>query len=273
MVKGRILFVNQEMKPYLGKSELAKFSRKLPQKVQESGKEIRIFMPKFGNINERKNQLHEVIRLSGMNLIIENSDHPLIIKVASIQPARIQVYFIDNEDYFQRRFDILDDRKNLFTDNDERAIFYARGIMETVKKLNWQPQILHCSGWFSSLVPFYVKRTDYKNNPLFADSKIVLTLVGDKYGGELSDEMWKKLKSDGGTAKDWKFYKEPSYTNLMMAAISNVDAIVIAEEDVNPELIEFARSTKKPIVEYAPMEEQFEAINQLYEEISIPIEE
>ncbi|MDD2488195.1 MAG: glycogen/starch synthase [Bacteroidales bacterium] len=272
-MKGRILFVNQEISPYLKETKLSLLGRYLPQYIQENGKEIRTFMPRFGNVNERKNQLHEVIRLSGINLIIDRSDHPLIIKVASIQQARMQVYFIDNEDYFQRKYDLVDEKETLFIDNDERVIFYSRGVLETIKKLNWKPNIVHCSGWFSSLMPFYIKRTDYKNNPLFGTSKIVLTLVDDEFAGSLHESFMKKLKADGGTVKDWTFYKEPDYLNYMMAAISYSDGIVLASENVNPKLIEFAKQNKKQIVEYAPLEEQYPHINALYDKIIVLDEE
>ena len=158
MSKTKILFVTQEMIPYMPETEIAKTCRELPQAIQERGHEIRTFMPKYGSINERRNQLHEVIRLSGMNLIIDDTDHPLIIKVASIQAARMQVYFTDNDDYFQRKVGEVMDEANR-EDNDERSIFYARGVLETVKKLRWEPDIIHCHGWLSSLVPLYVKKS------------------------------------------------------------------------------------------------------------------
>ena len=158
MKKKKILFISQEITPYLEENELALIGRKLPQGIQEKGKEIRTFMPKFGCINERRNQLHEVIRLSGMNLIIDDNDHPLIIKVGSIQAARMQVYFIDSEDYFQRKAVFHDKEKGkFFADNDERAIFFARGVLETVKKLGWVPDIIHCHGWMTGLVPYIYK--------------------------------------------------------------------------------------------------------------------
>lgn len=273
MAKGRILFVNQEIAPYLKETNLSLLGRYLPQYIQERGKEIRTFMPRFGNVNERKNQLHEVIRLSGINLIIDHSDHPLIIKVASIQQARMQVYFIDNEDYFQRKFDLVDEKGDLFYDNDERVIFYSRGVLETIKKLNWKPNIIHCSGWFSSLMPFYIKRTNYKNNPLFGSSKIVLTLVDDEFSGSLHENFYKKLKMDGGSVKDWNLYKEPDYLNYMMATISYSDGVVLASDKVNPKLIEFAKQNKKNIVEYAPTEEQYPLINELYDKIIVLDEE
>ncbi len=268
MVKTKVLYVNQEVFPYL-ESGLANVGRYLPQSIQEKGKEVRLFMPKFGGVNERKNQLHEVIRLSGMNLIIDDSDHQLIIKVASIQSARMQVYFIDNEDYFQRKANALDADGNLFEDNDERIMFYARGVLETIKKLSWKPNVIHCVGWFSALLPFYVKRTEYKNNPFFNDSKIVISLFNDEWQGSLDASFLKKLKMEGGTQKDWKFYKEPTYLNLMKAAIMYSDAIVVAEEGVKPELIEFAVANKKQVIEYASFDEQKVLIDNLYDSLAV----
>jgi starch synthase len=254
-------------------SDLANVGRFLPQSIQENGKEVRLFMPKFGGVNERKNQLHEVIRLSGMNLIIDDSDHQLIIKVASIQSARMQVYFIDNEDYFQRKANVFDANGNLFEDNDERIMFYARGVLETIKKLSWKPNIIHCMGWFAALLPFYVKRTEYKNHPFFSDSKIVISLFNDEFQGSLVESFIKKLKMEGGTAKDWKNYKEPTYLNIMKAAISYSEAVVVAQEGVNPELIEFAIANKKQVIDFAPFDEQKEKINNLYDSLAVIDEE
>ncbi|MBS7314594.1 MAG: glycogen/starch synthase [Candidatus Onthomorpha sp.] len=269
MTKAKILFVNQEITPYLGEGARAEIGRFLPQHIQERGKEVRNFMPKFGDINERKNQLHEVIRLSGMNLIIDDTDHQLIIKVASIQAARMQIYFIDNDDFFQRKANVSDKDGTLFADNDERAIFFIRGVLETIKKLSWKPNIIHCSGWFAALLPFYVKRTEYKNNPFFSNSKVVLSLFNEDFEGSLCENLSKKMKADGGTLKDWKMYKEPTYLNLMKAAISYSDAVVIAEEGVNQELIDFAKSNKKTIIDYAPLPEMADSLSELYDKIAV----
>ena len=183
MVKKKVLFINQEMVPYVPTSEMATMGRNLPQKIQENGFEIRTFMPKWGNINERRGQLHEVIRLSGLNLIIDDTDHPLIIKVASIPVSRLQVYFIDNEDYFQRRRTMTEDESGEeFTDNGERAIFFARGVLETVKKLRWTPDIIQCQGWMAGVVPLYIK-TAYHDDPSFANAKVVTSLFNMNRGG------------------------------------------------------------------------------------------
>ncbi len=169
MKKAKVLFISQEINPYLEITPMSDISRYLPQGIQETGKEIRTFMPRFGCINERRNQLHEVIRLSGMNLIIDDADHPLIIKVASIQAARMQVYFIDNEEYFQRKYVFRDGKNKFYKDNDDRSIFFCRGVLETVKKLGWAPDIIHCHGWMTSLVPLLIK-TAYKEDPLFKNA-------------------------------------------------------------------------------------------------------
>ena len=171
----KILFINQEISPYVPESELSIIGRNLPQMMQEKGHEIRTFMPKWGNINERRGQLHEVIRLSGMNLIIDDTDHPLIIKVASIQATRIQVYFIDNDDYFTKRQMAVDEQGEEYPDNGERAIFFARGVLETVKKLRWSPDIIHCQGWMGAIVPLYIKKA-YCSEPAFANAKVVTSL-------------------------------------------------------------------------------------------------
>jgi len=184
----RVLYISQEISPYLPETELSTTSRYLPQAIQEKGKEIRTFMPKFGSINERRNQLHEVIRLSGMNLIIDDTDHPLIIKVASIQSARMQVYFIDNEDYFQRKNTVMDDNQKEYPDNDERSIFYVRGVLETVKKLKWVPDIIHCQGWMTALTPLYIKKA-YAEDPCFRNSKIIFSLYNDAFQNPFNENF------------------------------------------------------------------------------------
>ena len=180
----RVLYVSSEMFPYMKESDISTVGRFLPQGVQERGCEIRSFMPKYGCINERRNQLHEVIRLSGMNIIINDIDRPLIIKVSSIPAVRMQVYFIDNEDYFYRKQVFKDDNDEYFPDNDERAIFFARGVLETVKKLRWKPDIIHCQGWISHLLPIYLKKV-YHEDPIFTESKIVISLYD-----EASDQVF-----------------------------------------------------------------------------------
>src|SRR5680860_646054 len=192
MEKKKILYISQEITPYLPDSQMSDIGRHLPQGVQEKGREIRTFMPRYGCVNERRNQLHEVIRLSGMNLVINDTDHPLIIKVASIQAARMQVYFIDNEDYFQRKHVMADSKGVEFNDNDERAVFFARGVLETVIKLRWAPDIIHCHGWLTSLVPLYLKKY-YYNDPLFKNSKVIYSMYNDDFKKSLNNGFSEKL--------------------------------------------------------------------------------
>jgi len=214
----KVLFITQEITPYVSESEMSLVGRNLPQAIQEKGREIRTFMPKWGNINERRNQLHEVIRLSGMNLIIDDTDHPLIIKVASIQSARMQVYFIDNDDYFQNRLQVTDENGEEYEDNDARAIFYARGVLETVKKLRWCPDIIHCHGWMTALAPLYIKKV-YKDEPSFRDAKVIFSLYEDDFKQPFHADFSNKLLLKGIAKKDIAGLKEPiDYTALCKLA-------------------------------------------------------
>ena len=268
MEKAKVLFVEQEISPYLKESPMGMIGRYLPQGIQEKGREIRTFMPRFGNINERRNQLHEVIRLSGMNLIIDDTDHPLIIKVASIQQARMQIYFIDNEDYFQRKFTLHDKNNKFFTDNDERAIFYSRGVIETVKKLGWGPDVIHCHGWMTSLVPIYIKKA-FCDNPLFTETKLIYSIYDDDFEESLHKDFAHKIKLDGINTRDLKHYKTPSYVNVIKAAIDFSDGVIIGSPKVNPELISYLKEIDKPWLDYQPMDRYVEAYNDFYDEILV----
>jgi len=266
MENTKVLFISQEITPYLPESKMSLIGRHLPQGIQERGREIRTFMPKFGCINERRNQLHEVIRLSGMNLIINDTDHPLIIKVASIQAARMQVYFIDNEDYFQRKFTMQDENGSYFEDNDERTIFFARGVLETVKKLRWAPDIIHCHGWFTSLVPLYIKKA-YNEDPLFANSKIVYSTYDDGFDKPLKKEFKDKLLYENITKNDVKILTDPSYTNLSKLAVEMSDATIIGSETINDDLLSFIKSSEKPYLEFQNEEEYVDAYSKFYDTI------
>jgi len=268
MEKTKVLFVAQEIMPYLKESQMGHIGRHLPQGIQEKGKEIRTFMPRYGNINERRNQLHEVIRLSGMNLIIDDTDHPLIIKVASIQQARMQIYFIDNEDYFQRKFMLTDKNNKFFKDNDERAIFYSRGVLETVKKLGWGPDIVHCHGWITSLVPLNIKRS-YKDNPLFTDTKVIYSIYDDDFPDMLNKDFANKIKMEGITTKDLKHYKNANYVSMIKAAIDFSDGIIFGSAEINPELKKYVKESGKPLLEFQPMEKYINAYSDFYDEILV----
>ena len=263
----KVLFIHQEITPYLKETPMSLIGRYLPQGIQEKGKEIRIFMPRFGNINERRNQLHEVIRLSGMNMIINDTDHPLIIKVASIQKARIQIYFIDNDDLFtKRKFTVADKNEDFYEDNDDRTVFFSRGVIETVRKLNWPPDIIHCHGWMTSLVPLFIKRA-FKDNPLFSDSKVIYSLYNDDFQGAFREGYDKKLKMPGIVAKEIKWLKNPMYANIQKSALDFADGIVMASPDINPEVEKYARSLGKPILEYPGEENYVDAYNEFYDKI------
>ena len=266
MRKARILFVSSEIYPYLEMNDQSKVARFLPQGIQERGKEIRTFMPRFGTINERRNQLHEVIRLSGMNLIIDDTDHPLIIKVASIQSARMQVYFIDNEDYFQRKFVLRNDDNKEFEDNDERAIFFARGVLETVRKLRWAPDIVHCHGWFSGLVPLYVKKT-FKDDPLFSRSKVIYSVYADDFKKAFRSDFKKKVKTEGITEKDVEVLKTPDFVNYSKLAVMKSDGVIIASKKINPELEKFILQQKIPVLPFQDTEDYVDAYSDFYDQI------
>lgn len=266
MAKKKILFISQEIIPYLPESEMAHIGRYLPQGIQDKGKEIRTFMPRFGCINERRNQLHEVIRLSGMNLIINDTDHPLIIKVASIQAARMQVYFIDNEDYFQRKYITVDEKGEPFPDNDERAIFFTRGVFETVKKLRWAPDLIYCQGWFTALVPLYLKK-EYSDDPIFSHTKVVYSAYNDRFDKPLDPEFIQKVQSENITAKDVKVLKDPTYVNVNKLAFDYADGIIFNSPDVDPELKAYAEQSGKPLTAYTTPEEYVDTYSAFFDSL------
>lgn len=263
----KVLFISQEIMPYLPETEMSYVGRLLPQGVLERGKDIRTFMPKFGGINERRNQLHEVIRLSGANLIIDGVDHPLLIKVASIQAARMQVYFIDNEEYYTRK-GILNSAEDgtFFDDNDERAIFFTRGIFETVKKLQWNPDLIYCQGWFSSLVTLYLKK-EYANDPAFSKAKIVYSCYDDQFEGSLDSKFASKMVSDNISLEDVAAVKEPTHLNINKMAIDYADGIIIHSPQVSQEVIEYAKSSGKPMTSYTDRDTYVETYDKFFDSI------
>lgn len=260
----RILYVSSEVVPYLPETEISSMSFEAPRMVNKQGGQIRIFMPRFGNINERRHQLHEVIRLSGINLVINDFDMPLIIKVASIPKERIQVYFIDNEDYFKRKATLTDEDGKLFADNDERAIFFAKGVIETVKKLNWAPDIIHVNGWLASLLPLYLKEY-YKTEPLFTESKIVTSVYNQSFDGTLDKDMHKKVSFDGIDSENVKLLETPNYNNLMKLAINNSDAVIIGSQELPKELSDYVKKIDVPVLDYYSPEEFTEPYTEFYQ--------
>ncbi|WP_350286489.1 glycogen/starch synthase [uncultured Croceitalea sp.] len=259
----KILFVSSELVPYLPENQVSLMSYEAPRMVNSKGGQIRIFMPRYGNINERRHQLHEVIRLSGMNLVINDMDMPLIIKVASIPRERIQVYFIDNEEYFKRKATFTDSDGNLFPDNDERAIFFAKGVVETVKKLNWSPDIIHVHGWMASLLPLYL-REYYADEPIFADSKIVTSVYDKGFEGQLDAQMHKKIAFDGIENDKIGALETPDYNNLLKVAVDYSDAIILASEQLSDDLTEHIAKLDKPVLPYVSFQESEEAYSNFY---------
>ncbi|WP_040299625.1 glycogen/starch synthase [Arcticibacter svalbardensis] len=265
MAKTKLLFITHEMSPFLELTKISEITRKLPQAMQDKGFEIRILMPRFGSINERRNRLHEVIRLSGMNIIIDENDNPLIIKVASIPSARMQVYFLDNEEYFQRKHVFRDNSNKFYEDNDERTIFFCKGALETVKKLGWAPDVVHCHGWMTSLVPVYM-RTTYKDDPTFKNSKIVYSVYDNCFTEKLNPDFSRKAIMNGMDASHLEAFKNLDCESLHLGAISYSDAVVFGGAAISPELVKFVKATDKPVIEYEASAD-YENYFNLYEEI------
>ena len=259
----RILFVSSEVVPYLAENEVSSMSYEAPKMINNQGGQLRIFMPRYGNINERRHQLHEVIRLSGMNLVVNDLDMPLIIKVASIPKERIQVYFIDNDEYFKRKATFTDEEGLMFPDTDDRAIFFAKGVVETVKKLNWVPDIIHVHGWMAAMLPIYLKHY-YKNEALFSETKIVTSVYGQSFEGTLDIEMINKVLFDGIPNEAILDLKNPDYESIMKATINHSDAVIIASEQVSPSLTKFIESSGKPFLPFMPKEKFAEAYTDFY---------
>lgn len=265
MGKTKILFISHEMAPFLELTNISKITRQLPQAMQEKGCEIRVLVPRFGCINERRNRLHEVIRLSGMNIVINDTDNPLIIKVASLPSARMQVYFLDNEEYFQRKNVFRDSKDTFFADNDERMIFFCKGAIETVKKLGWTPDVVHCHGWMSSLVPMYLK-TAYKDDPMYKNAKVVYSIYDDNFSENLAQNFAIKALMSDMDEKDVELLKNANCTGLHINAISYADAIVKGSSFLGEELENSIKSSEKPVLEYKP-EEDYNAYSQFFEDL------
>lgn len=266
MEKARILYISQHIVPFLPATQMSSVSRNLPQAVHEKGREIRVFTPRFGKINERRHQLHEVIRLSGMNLLIDDTDHPLVIKVASIPTARMQVYFIDNDEYFKRKAVLRDADNNLFEDNDERTIFFARGVLETVKKLGWAPDIIHCNGWMTSVVPVYLKQL-FGEDPYFANSKIITSIYDEGFDGSLDGRMAEKMQQDGISADSISCIETPTFDALNALSIQHSDGLIIGSENISDETLKAIEGAGVPVLNYHGEEGYVADINNFYDTI------
>ncbi|MEY3589776.1 MAG: hypothetical protein RL316_1359 [Bacteroidota bacterium] len=251
--KKRILFIANEMSPYLELTEFAETVNKLAIKANDSNFEVRCIMPRFGVINERRHRLHEVVRLSGINVSVDNEDLPLQIKVASLPSARLQVYFLDNEELFRRKFVFHDESEKWFDDNDLRTVFFCKGAIETVKKFGWPPDVIHCSGWMTSLIPAYLK-TLYKKEPVFAHSKVVFTIGQNTFKEKLGSSFLKKaLIHPTLKDKDLELFKDGSNTSLFRGAASYADAITFGAEKIEKKLVEeFSKVRGKKCIPYSP---------------------
>ena len=257
MGKKKILFASQEISPYLPETYMSNVGLNLPKHSIEQGNETRVFLPKFGVIKEKTNNLHEVIRLSGMNLIIDDFDHQLIIKVASIQSARLQIYFIDNDEYFPKKV-MFHDEKGVFLPNtEERMMFYCKGVIETVKKLGWSPEIIHCQGWFSSLIPMYIKKI-FNEDPLFKDTQVIYNVFDTEYKGSINPVIVEKLLYENNLEKsDLDLLRNPTFENLSKFAVSYSDAVIQGSKNINKKVLDYMKKSELPFMGY-PGEENYE---------------
>lgn len=247
--KKKVLIVTQEMQPYTALSEISEIARKLPQFIQEKGMEIRVLMPRFGTINERRHRLHEVVRLSGMNIIVDDDDFPLIIKVASLPGARMQVYFLDNEDFFRRKSVFEDAEGKLFEDNADRMVFFCKGVIETVKKFGWPPDIIHCHGWMTSLIPIYIREA-YKTEPLFHHSKIIYSLYDNSPEKSFPEGFFAKASINNLEEEDLQAYQNGQGVNLHQGAIAYSDAIIQGSKSLTNPVSDLLEGLDKPILDF-----------------------
>ena len=266
MSKIRILYVSHEMDPYLELSKVADIARKLPPSMQSKGIEIRAFMPRYGVINERRHRLHEVVRLSGINIMIGDNDNPLIIKVASLPKARIQVYFLDNEDFFLRKSDFRNQDGDFLPDNDERMIFFCKGVMETVVKLGWVPDLIHCNGWMTSLIPLYLKKL-YNNNPIFENSKVIYSAYKDQFSETLNEAFVHKAMYDEMTEDDLASYANLNNEALTKGGMEYADGIVLAEDDLDEAIVKLATESNKPVLKHVDEDNYEDSYFEFYQSV------
>ncbi len=261
--KKKILIVTQEMQPYTALSEISEIARKLPQFIQEKGMEIRVLMPRFGTINERRHRLHEVVRLSGMNIIVDDDDFPLIIKVASLPGARMQVYFLDNEDFFKRKSVFEDDEGKPFEDNADRMIFFCKGVIETVKKFGWPPDIIHCHGWMTSLLPLYIREA-YKTEPLFEHSKIVYSVYENTLEKSFSNRFFTKASINSLESEDLTAFQNGNGINLHGGAITFSNALIKGSDNLSDSVLKMLEESRKPVLDFQGTEDFLSAYLAFY---------
>ena len=267
MDKKRILFISQEMKPYTEGGVMSDIVNQITQYVSTNGYEIRVLMPRFGTINERRHRLHEVVRLSGMNIIVDDDDFPLIIKVASLPGSRMQVYFLDNEEFFKRKFIFSDAAGKQFDDNLDRMVFYCKGSIETVKKFGWVPDIIHCHGWMTSLIPLYL-RTTYKDEPIFRNAKIIYSVYDDELDMTFDKKFLTKASINNLDPKKLEdFYSGKSY-KLHQGAMKYTDALIVGSEKLDKDVLVAKKALgKKPQLEYIADTDRTKAYLKFYQDL------
>ncbi len=265
MEKKKVLIVTQEMRPYTTETIMSDIARALPQKVVEAGMDIRILMPRFGTINERRHRLHEVVRLSGMNIIVDDDDYPLIIKVASLPGTRMQVYFLDNDDFFKRKFIFEDKAGKVYKDNADRMAFFCKGALEIVKKFGWPPDIIHCHGWMTSLIPFFLKSA-YQNEPLFEMSKVVYSMYDQDYDEEFDEGFFAKASINNLSTTDLNSYRYNDGVGLDLGALAYSDAIIRGTGELPAHVDEALKETQKPVL-VAKEEGSLEGYIELYDDL------
>jgi len=268
MEKKRVLFVSQEISPFLTKSPVSNYCRLLAQTTQEEGKEIRVFTPRYGAINERRHQLHEVIRLSGLNIAIDDQDHPLIIKVASVSAAKMQVYFIDNHDFFKRKEALVDSEGVHYADNDERSIFFTRGVLETIKKLGWQPDVIHCHGWFTGMMALYIKHF-YKKDPHFKETKIIYSLYNDAFPAQLDERLHEKLAFDGFPKSLTDKLKSPDFETFSRIVLEHCDGVSVGEPQLNAQNQALFDNVSVPKLEFVE-EHEIKVLSSFFDRVMDP---
>jgi starch synthase len=268
--KKRILFIATEMSPYLELTEFAEIVNRLAIKSNDNGLEVRCIMPRFGVINERRHRLHEVVRLSGINVSVDNDDYPLQIKVASLPNARLQVYFLDNEDFFKRKFIFHDEHDKWFEDNDLRTIFFCKGALETVKKFGWPPDIIHCSGWMTGLIPMYIK-TAYKREPVFSHSKIIFTIGENTYKEKLGSSFTEKAGFHANIKeKDLEVFKDGNNTAMFRGGATFADAITFGTDKADKKLVEeFSKVKGKKVLPFTGWDTDLTEYLELYNELAL----
>lgn len=247
MSKKRVLYVTQEMSPYTALTEISGILNQLAPHVYNKGMEVRVLMPRFGSINERRHRLHEVVRLSGMNIIVDDDDFPLIIKVASLPGSRMQVYFLDNEEFFKRKFVFNDADDKPFDDNADRMVFFCKGVMETVKKFGWAPDIIHCNGWMTSLIPMYHQKI-YKSDPIFQDATMVYSAHNSSYEETFGQDFLTKAMINDLTEEDLAPYHDGDKITLHEGAIKHADGIIRGSESYNDSVQAALDSSEVPSI-------------------------